>query len=654
MKLLRGVFLLLFLVTMAAAGQRAWAGGLVDVDVRQTALSSGRWQVDVTVTNHVNQAGHSLNRNWPVTILGFRNIHAIGGITGPAGWTWSTADWNWKDVTWVNPPDFLVTEHTAAERPDGIQAGQSKAFSFVVAHRLRNLDWFVGASLGYRAWAGDRSDVAFWSESGFSVAWLGSHGEGAPTTVPGPLPYFLQSDYAYDADGNIVPLGHGYPRDGDGNLIVSGTQDTIETRGSGLLCMAMALENFRAQHAPLSPVIDPWDLNTWLRDHDGFNLDNDLRWEATEPYTDGRVRLEAFEDWSHLAALAPADFPAGVPTDLRAHIDTEILFPRVLASLQRGEPAIVQLRTSSGGSHFVLVVGTEGTPDDFVLTVKDPGSGGRARYASDPTDSNYAPPAFPYAVGLRTYAWGSTAPSDPKSFLAIDTHCPVHVLVRSPSGLLLGRDEGTGTHYEEIPGGVYFTDNVDPRAVAGHESSAEGPDAHPSKRILIAVPEAGDYEIQVFGLDRGTYKVECTLTNEDGEVSTTTVGGFTDAGQVAEAELPVDPLGGLEPESLVRPVADIDLMQSITTAWDLGAITRKGVARSLIAKAWVAEKALARGRTKLACVVLRVLRFQLSALRGTHIEADTADILEAEVAAVLGSLDCPSPRKAFASTARDG
>ena len=90
---------------------------------------------------------------------------------------------------------------------------------------------------------------------------------------------------------------------------------------------------------------DPGRLNVFLRDHEGFDENNDLRWEGPALLAPDRVR-HAYED-------LPSYFL----------IDSNIY---------RGNPVIVRLHLASGWTHFVVIMGKQG----FDYLIRDPSSAG--------------------------------------------------------------------------------------------------------------------------------------------------------------------------------------------------------------------------------------------------------------------------------------
>lgn len=90
---------------------------------------------------------------------------------------------------------------------------------------------------------------------------------------------------------------------------------------------------------------DPGRLNIFLRDHGGYDENNDLCWEGP-------------------TALAP-DKVKHVYEDLPSYHLIDL-------NLRQGNPVIVRLRLSSGWTHFVVVMGKQG----FDYLIRDPSRAG--------------------------------------------------------------------------------------------------------------------------------------------------------------------------------------------------------------------------------------------------------------------------------------
>ena len=135
-----------------------------------------------------------------------------------------------------------------------------------------------------------------------------------------PVPLFLQGDPAWGQD-----------QSGSG-------QYTLAQVGCAISSSAMVMKFYGID-------TDPGRLNVFLRDHGGFDENNDLRWEGPPGLAPERVR-HAYED-------LPSYF-------------------LIDSNLYRGNPVIVRLKLPSGWTHFVVIMGKQG----FDYLIRDPSSAG--------------------------------------------------------------------------------------------------------------------------------------------------------------------------------------------------------------------------------------------------------------------------------------
>ena len=135
-----------------------------------------------------------------------------------------------------------------------------------------------------------------------------------------PVPLFLQGDPAWGQD-----------QSGTGRYNLSQV-------GCAISSSAMVMKFYGID-------TDPKRLNIFLRDHGGFDQNNDLLWEGPAALAPDRVR-HAYED-----------LPSYYLID---------------SNLYRGNPVIVRLHLPSGWTHFVVVMGKQG----FDYLIRDPSSAG--------------------------------------------------------------------------------------------------------------------------------------------------------------------------------------------------------------------------------------------------------------------------------------
>lgn len=135
-----------------------------------------------------------------------------------------------------------------------------------------------------------------------------------------PVPLFLQGDPAWGYD-HLALSSH-----------------TMGQVGCAVSSAAMIMKYYGLD-------TDPGRLNNFLRDHGGYDANNDLLWEGPPMLAPDKVR-HVYED-----------LPSYFLMD---------------SNLERGNPVIVRLRFPSGITHFVVVMGKQG----FDYLIRDPSHAG--------------------------------------------------------------------------------------------------------------------------------------------------------------------------------------------------------------------------------------------------------------------------------------
>ena len=122
-------------------------------------------------------------------------------------------------------------------------------------------------------------------------------------------PVYLQRDRAWEADR------------------IGSTGETLGRVGCTVCCLAMGLAHFGIQKTP-------GELNEWLKTHEGYSRRGWLRWESVSKLTAQKVHV-----------------------DFRAPLKHETID----AALKAGQPVLAKVFVNRVITHWVLVVGKEGT-----------------------------------------------------------------------------------------------------------------------------------------------------------------------------------------------------------------------------------------------------------------------------------------------------
>jgi hypothetical protein len=118
-----------------------------------------------------------------------------------------------------------------------------------------------------------------------------------------------------------------------------------------------------------------------------------------------------------------------------------------------------------------------------------------------------------------------------QSMLKVTAHCPVNILVISPTGSRVGYDGSSKSIINEISGATYTGSGTDPQV------------------ITIPSPAPGTYTVEVYGTGTGSYTITVDFIAENGSTtSTITWTGTTSPGKLDENTVQLDEQGKVVPE----------------------------------------------------------------------------------------------------------
>jgi len=289
------------------------------------------------------------------------------------------------------------------------------------------------------------------------------------------VPLFLQTD----------PLWANKPYGNPINDIYS--DNTIGNYGCYLTSTAMIIDYWGQRKSPAFHT-DPDVLNTWMRNHDGYDRSNGV--------VPSQIVLYASNNQVTLSFLGKID----------GRNDT--ILDNFLLS---GNPVIIKVTNSKGSDHFV--VATEKTTQSGQATYKinDPIFGITTLF--DHYNNDYS--------GLRLYS-GTSA--DLRT-LRVSAHSPVELLITDPIGRKSGFDPITNTAWNEIPNSSYTVDSIEP------DNGANVPVLE-DKFLEIISPLDGNYKVDVIGTGQGSYEINIFASDWFGNVSSKIYNGIADVDSI--------------------------------------------------------------------------------------------------------------------------
>lgn len=287
-----------------------------------------------------------------------------------------------------------------------------------------------------------------------------------------------------------------------GNYSDGDSTNTIGRWGCNTASNAMAISYF-SQEKQHTFATNPDLLNSWLRNHEGYNVSNGVKYSMVSDYAkENGVDLT-------IDALEPAN--------------NQVLDQNLCA----GDPAMLKVN----GGHFVLSTGKVNIDGHVTYTLNDPSLGHTTLYE----DYN------------NTYssAYYYTDAADDSSFFEVSAHSPVHIILTDPDGRKLGFDPRTNTTWDEIPNAGYFTETI---------TTVDGSSLPEAKVLLVSRPEIGEYDLDVIGFDEGSYVIQVSGIDKIGDVYSNDYSGEAQANSVDNYSFDVDE-GELPPT--LNPVSTI-------------------------------------------------------------------------------------------------
>jgi hypothetical protein len=288
-----------------------------------------------------------------------------------------------------------------------------------------------------------------------------------------------------------------------GNYQDNDEEHTIGALGCWMTSAAM-VNNYWAGESSFNT--DPGILNSWLRAYEGYNPSHGVIWSSL-------VQYAARND----IAMSIAD-SSGTRND--ALLDE---------ALNSGNPAIIGVNLDAEGQpqHYVAATGKTIVDGQPTYMINDPYVHGRTTLF-DLYGNNYS----------QILVFDSS--SDDRRLLSISAHSPVELLITDPQGRKQGYDPSTDVVWDEIPNAEYFV-----RTLAADGGSETEADVLESVAFLSTMPSDGQYTIQVFGVDTGSYQLVISASNQGGQARQLVMEGTANDGSEDVFEISYNSYSGL-------------------------------------------------------------------------------------------------------------
>ncbi len=195
----------------------------------------------------------------------------------------------------------------------------------------------------------------------------------------------------------------------------------------------------------------------------------------------------------------PADYSGGVVRSLwfgpkSGDTQDSVVKDRIC---RYGPQVMAVTNPTRGNEHFVMVTGR--TENDTTWKIYDPAGG----VITDLRAYNNT------YHGTRLYAGQQVTYIDPLNRLIFRMYSPAEIVVTAPDGKKTGFDPIKNLRYGDIPNSAYEIE-----AVGDNEIGQ--PDNHPEKVLDIGGGADGEYVVQIIGTGTGTYDLDVTRVNANG------------------------------------------------------------------------------------------------------------------------------------------
>jgi len=330
--------------------------------------------------------------------------------------------------------------------------------------------------------------------------------------------------------------------------LISTTTETIRYYGCALTSSVMLLRFHNVSTGIDQKDVNPYNLNEWLKNNEGYLTGGDLKFEQLAQYSTNRIQKGVFWDAGQVSRKEMED---------KINIDLAEKRPVLIKT----EYINLKGRLTS---HYVVAKGVK----EDTWFINDPGYQAKTNLA-EVTYPNYQNKI----LGIRTFKIGSGA-SLPRltSYFA----SPGELFLTDPLGRRTGIDPETNQFFAEVPRSSYVKDEI------GADFEGEGT-ISPVKSLDVSEPLDGDYKLQIIGTNTGSYVLTSDTVDQDGNFRSILFEGITKEGIISTFNIDYSSVPG-ELSKLERVVTIQDAVNDVKISYELGWITKKFVKDILVVK----------------------------------------------------------------------
>jgi len=263
--------------------------------------------------------------------------------------------------------------------------------------------------------------------------------------------------------------------------------------------------------------VDPGNINTWLTNNKGYELNGDLRWGNTIEYL-------GFIDERTGKKMARLDFKP------KTDFNVSSASPRIDNFLALAKPIVARSKTF--GHYFVIDGKIKAGTIDYTYTLKDPTWYNTKRLNQPKNLIEHIQGYNNHFDTANLFSYLET-PKPITASIYIHLASPAELLITDPLGRKLGKDPTAGIVYDEIPDSIYTQEGP----IVSSDTPLDPNEIPESKIIYIPSPIDGEYDIKVIGTDSGSYTIGLSLYDDNGNSKDIAKEGNTITNDIQEFKL---------------------------------------------------------------------------------------------------------------------
>lgn len=301
------------------------------------------------------------------------------------------------------------------------------------------------------------------------------------------VPLYTQVRSNFPSDGETRVWSEKLYAAGRGNLgpIDQRCGLNIANCGCAITSMVMLGRYYGINTSTDGMSVDPSTVDKWLLSHNGYTSLGKVYWSKVIDYL-------GFVDQTTNKKMVRFIF------NPKTDWNTSSTSPRISSYLNSGQPIVAY---NDKARHYLIIDNKlSGT-----YTTKDPAWYNTKTLNDTQNYNNHVRGYGNYFKTANIFTYLET-PKLATASMQITLSSPAELLIIDPQGRKLGRDPITNLVYDEIPEAAYVYDGP----IVTSDTDIDPSQIHETKEINIEAPLDGQYQLQVVGTGAGSFGLELT------------------------------------------------------------------------------------------------------------------------------------------------